>query len=143
MKSRLLSLPESASVTVDANTNLFKAAKAAGVYVLSSCGGKSNCGKCKLVVKQGSVESGKSRSFLTKEEAERGYVLACLSKVTSDLVVEIPPESRMQAKHKSATGAKTDEIIRLMESAGGCLESRIRRGYLEVGPPPPDGKISD
>lgn len=143
MKFKVTFLPDNASVEVGANTNLFKAARAAGVYVLSSCGGKGNCGKCKLVVRQGSVESGKSRSFLTKEEVERGYVLACLSKVTSDLVVEIPPESRMQAKHKIATGAKTDEIIRLMESAGGCLESRIRRVYLELSPPTLDDNISD
>src|SRR3970040_3170908 len=113
-------------VGVGANRTPFKASKAAGVYVLSSCGGKGNCGKCKVIVTKGSVESGKSRSFLTREEVERGYILACLSKVTGDLVVEIPPESRMQAKHKIATGAKTEEIIRLMASAGGCLESRIK-----------------
>ncbi len=143
MKYKVTFLPDKASVDVDANTNLFKASRAAGAYVLSSCGGKGNCGKCKVVVKQGSVDSGKSRSFLTKEEEERGYVLACLSKVTSDLTVEIPPESRMQAKHKIATGAKTDEIIRLMASAGGCLESRIKRVYLELGPPTLDDSISD
>src|SRR3970282_1679647 len=125
MKYKATFLPDNASVDVDANTNLFKASKAAGVYVLSSCGGK-----CKVIVPKGSVESGKSLSFLTREEVERGYILACLSKVTGDLVVEIPPESRMQAKHKIATGAKTEEIIRLMASAGGCLESRIKRVYL-------------
>ena len=143
MKYKATFLPDNASVDVDANTNLFKASKAAGVYVLSSCGGKGNCGKCKVIVTKGSVESGKSRSFLTREEVERGYILACLSKVTGDLVVEIPPESRMQAKHKIATGAKTEEIIRLMASAGGCLESRIKRVYLELIPPTLDDSISD
>jgi uncharacterized 2Fe-2S/4Fe-4S cluster protein (DUF4445 family) len=143
MKYKVTFLPDNAAIDVDANTSLFKASKAAGVYVLSSCGGKGNCGKCKVIVTKGAVESEKSRSFLTREEVERGYVLACLSKVTGDLVVEIPPESRMQAKHKIATGAKTDEIIRLMASAGGCLESRIRRVYLELSPPTLDDSISD
>jgi uncharacterized 2Fe-2S/4Fe-4S cluster protein (DUF4445 family) len=111
--------------------------------VLSSCGGKGNCGKCKVVIKEGSVEPGKSRSYLSVEEAERGYVLACHSRVKADLLVEIPPESRMQAKHKIATGAKADEILRLMKEAGGCLESRIHRIYLELPPPTIDDNIAD
>jgi uncharacterized 2Fe-2S/4Fe-4S cluster protein (DUF4445 family) len=143
MKRTITFLPDNATIIVDDNTSLFKAVKAAGVYVLSSCGGKGNCGKCKVIVKEGTVTSGKSRSFLTEEEAERGYVLACHSRVTSDVIIEIPQESRMQAKHKIATGANTDELIKLMRSAGGCLESRIRRVYLELSPPTIDDNIAD
>ncbi|HEX9020270.1 MAG TPA: ASKHA domain-containing protein, partial [Nitrospirota bacterium] len=143
MKHKITFLPDNVSLNVDDNTNLFKAVKAAGLYVLSSCGGKGNCGKCKVIIKEGTVESGKSRSFLTAEEADRGYALACLSRVTSNLTVEIPPESRMQAKHKIATGARTEELIKLMQSAGGCLESRIRRVYLEIDPPTIDDNIAD
>jgi uncharacterized 2Fe-2S/4Fe-4S cluster protein (DUF4445 family) len=143
MKHTIAFLPDNVSVTVDDNTSLFKAVKAAGLYVLSSCGGKGNCGKCKVIIKEGKTESGKSRSFLSAEEAERGYVLACLSRVKSDLIVEIPPESRMQARHKIATGAKMDELIRLMKQAGGCLESRISRVYLEINPPTIDDNIAD
>ena len=143
MKHKVTFLPDNITVDVDDNTNLFKAVKSAGVYVLSSCGGKGNCGKCKVIIKEGTVESEKSRSFLTAEEAGRGYALACVSHVKSDLVVEIPPESRMQAKHKIATGAKTDEILKMMKQAGGCLESRILRIYLEINPPTIDDNISD
>ncbi len=143
MKHKVTFLPDNVTVAVDDNTNLFKAVKAAGVYVLSSCGGKGNCGKCKVVIKEGKIESGKSRSFLTAEEAERGYALACVSRVKSDLIVEIPPESRMQAKHKIATGAKTEELLKHMASAGGCLESRTRRIYLELNAPTIDDNIAD
>jgi len=143
MKHTITFVPDNVTVEVDDNTSLFKAVKAAGLYVLSSCGGKGNCGKCKVIIKQGSVESGKSRSFLSVEEAERGYVLACLSRVKGNLLVEIPQESRMQAKHKIATGAKTDELLQLMEAAGGCLESRISRVYLELNPPTIDDNIAD
>jgi len=143
MKRKITFLPDNVTISVDDNMNLFKAVKAAGLYVLSSCGGKGNCGKCKLVVKEGEVESGKSRSFLSQEETDRGYVLACLSRVKSDMTVEIPPEARMQAKHKIATGARTDALMKLMESAGGCLESRVSRIYLEMNPPTIDDNISD
>jgi uncharacterized 2Fe-2S/4Fe-4S cluster protein (DUF4445 family) len=143
MNHKITFIPDKVSVNVDDNTNLFKAVKAAGVYVLSSCGGKGNCGKCKVVIKEGRTDSGKSRSFLSAEEAGRGYALACLTRIKSDLTVEIPPESRMQAKHKIATGAKMDELIKLMQSAGGCLESRISRVYLEISPPTIDDNIAD
>jgi uncharacterized 2Fe-2S/4Fe-4S cluster protein (DUF4445 family) len=143
MKHTVTFLPDNVSITVDDNTNLFKAVKAAGLYVLSSCGGKGNCGKCKVIIKEGKIESGKSRSFLSKEEDERGYTLACVSQVKSDLIVEIPPESRMQAKHKIATGARTEELLRMMRQAGGCLESRISRIYLDITPPTIDDNIAD
>jgi len=143
MKHKVTFLPDNVTVSVDDNTSLYRAVKAAGVYVLSSCGGKGNCGKCKVVIKDGTIESGKSRSFLTAEEADRGYALACLSRVKGDLTIEIPPESRMQAKHKIATGAKTDELLKHMQSIGGCFESRISRAYIELSPPTIDDNISD
>ncbi len=104
MKRKITFMPDNVSVDVDDNINLFRAVKAAGVYVLSSCGGKGNCGKCKVIIKEGKVEPGKSASYLTAEEQSRNYVLACHSRVKTDLVVEIPPESRMQAKHKNRHG---------------------------------------
>jgi uncharacterized 2Fe-2S/4Fe-4S cluster protein (DUF4445 family) len=94
-------------------------------------------------VKSGTVEPGKSRSYLSVEEAERGYVLACHSRVLSDLTVEVPPESRMQAKHKIATGANVDALFKLLREAGGCLDSRMVRVYMELPPPTLDDSISD
>jgi len=135
MKHKITFLPDNAIIEMEHNGSLFKAAKAAGVYVLSSCGGKGNCGKCKLIVKSGTVEPGKSRSFLSTEEAARGYILACHSHVLSDLTIEIPHESRMQAKHKIATGANTDALFKLLREAGvplfvGGLTSVRRRDAL-------------
>ena len=49
------------NVTIDVvdNPKLFRAVKPAGLYVLSSCGGEGNCGKCKVIIKEGTVEGGK------------------------------------------------------------------------------------
>jgi uncharacterized 2Fe-2S/4Fe-4S cluster protein (DUF4445 family) len=143
MTHKITFLPDNVTIEMEHDGSLFKASKAAGVYVLSSCGGKGNCGKCKLVVKTGTVDPGSSRSFLTAEEEGRGYVLACHSRVQSDLIVEIPQESRMQAKHKIATGANPDDVLKLMKQAGGCLESRIFRVYLDLAPPTIDDNIAD
>ena len=143
MKHKITFLPDNVTIEVMHGTSLFKATKAAGVYVLSSCGGKGNCGKCKVIVKSGTVEPGKSRSYLSAEEAERGYVLACHSRVQSDLTVEVPPESRMQAKHKIAKGADTDALFKFLQEAGGCLDSRLMRVYMQIPPPTLDDNISD
>ncbi len=143
MKHTVTFLPDNATVEMEHGGSLFKAAKAAGVYVLSSCGGKGNCGKCKVIVQSGEVEPGRSRSYLSTEEQERGYVLACHSRVQGDLAVEVPPESRMLAKHKIATGANTDDLFRLLQEAGGCLDSRLRRIFLEIPPPTLDDSIAD
>jgi uncharacterized 2Fe-2S/4Fe-4S cluster protein (DUF4445 family) len=143
MKRKVTFVPDNVSIEADDGAELFKTVKSAGVYVLSSCGGKGNCGKCKVIVKSGGVDPGKSASYLTAEELDRGYVLACHSRVTGDLVVEIPPESRMQPGHKIAAGAAPDELLRLLKNAGGCFESRIHRIYLELSPPTIDDNIAD
>ena len=39
-----------------------------------------------------------SIGFLSKEELQEGYVLACQTKVDGDLEVVLPPESRLEAE---------------------------------------------
>ncbi len=143
MKHRITILPDRITISADADADLLDAMKAAGVSVTASCGGKGTCGKCRVVVRHGRVESGASRSFLTTEEADNGYVLACLSKAAGDVTIDVPPESRVHAKHKIALGANPDDILALMWSAGGCLESRIKRVYLELPSPTLDDSIAD
>jgi uncharacterized 2Fe-2S/4Fe-4S cluster protein (DUF4445 family) len=47
-----------------------------------------------VIVREGEVH-GESTEFLTRDEIRRGYVLACQVAPRSDLVVEVPPESRL------------------------------------------------
>jgi uncharacterized 2Fe-2S/4Fe-4S cluster protein (DUF4445 family) len=89
-------LPEGRDVTVQEGKTLLEAARAANVYVGAICGGEGVCGKCRVIVREGDVE-GESTEFLTRDEIRRGYVLACQVVPTSDLVVEVPPESRLGA----------------------------------------------
>jgi uncharacterized 2Fe-2S/4Fe-4S cluster protein (DUF4445 family) len=87
-------LPEGQVATVAAGESLLEAARRAGVYVGAICGGEGVCGKCRVVVLDGEVV-GESTEFLTRDEIRRGYVLACRVAPRSDLVVEVPPESRL------------------------------------------------
>ncbi|MEE8452352.1 MAG: ASKHA domain-containing protein [Thermoguttaceae bacterium] len=87
-------LPEGHETTVEEGKTLLEAARQANVYVGAICGAEGICGKCRIIVREGEVE-GESTEFLTRDEIRRGYVLACQVEPRSDLVVEVPPESRL------------------------------------------------
>lgn len=87
-------LPDERETVVDDRSTLLDAAHQANVYVGGICAGEGVCGKCRVIVREGEVE-GDSTEYLTREEIRRGYVLACQVVPRSDLVVEVPPESRL------------------------------------------------
>ncbi|MFH1990949.1 MAG: ASKHA domain-containing protein [Pseudomonadota bacterium] len=93
---RALFLPHNKKVNVPDGQNLIRAAMEAGVHINASCGGEGVCGKCRVLIEDGSVEGGIS-ARLSKEDQKKGYRQACLSEVRSDLVVRIPIESEIDA----------------------------------------------
>ncbi|MHC4403801.1 MAG: ASKHA domain-containing protein [Planctomycetota bacterium] len=91
---RIRFLPEGHETTVDEGRTLLDAARAANVYVGAICAGEGVCGKCRVIVREGEVH-GESTEFLTRDEIRRGYALACQVVPRSDVVVEVPLESRL------------------------------------------------
>ncbi len=91
---RIRFLPDENETTAEEGKTLLEAAREANVYVGAICAGEGICGKCRVIVQEGDVE-GESAEFLTRDEIRRGYVLACQVVPQSDLVVEVPPESRL------------------------------------------------
>ena len=91
---RIRFLPDDLEVAVEEGKTLLEAARLANVYVGAICGGEGICGKCRVIVRRGDVH-GESTEFLTRDEIRQGYVLACQVVPRSDLVVEVPPESRL------------------------------------------------
>ena len=66
------------------------------VHVNASCGGGGVCGKCRILVEDGQVAEGFSER-LTDEDAAKGYRLACLARIESDVTIRIPVESSIDA----------------------------------------------
>ena len=96
-KYRVTFLPDKKVIEVDEGALLIEAAEKAGVYLNSLCGGEGVCGKCRVQIVKGNVKvNGNLVAFFTKEEIEKGYVLACQTPVKEDLEVLIPPESRLE-----------------------------------------------
>lgn len=90
--------PDGRTVTVEAGQTLLDAAAAAGIPLNSVCGGRGICQRCRMHVQSGALEV---------DAAGRvdGAVLACLARVRGDVVVEVPPSSRIEGE-QILTGAE-------------------------------------
>jgi uncharacterized 2Fe-2S/4Fe-4S cluster protein (DUF4445 family) len=89
-------LPHETKIAVPDGETIIHAAMEAGVHINASCGGEGVCGKCRVMIEEGSVEGGITEK-LSQEDLDKGYRLACHAAVKSDLVVRIPVESAMDA----------------------------------------------
>jgi len=74
-----------------------EAASQANITINNICGGDGICGRCKMIVKSGEI-SGQVSGKLTRDEIRGGFVLACMTFVQSDLLVEIPEETWAREK---------------------------------------------
>ena len=101
-----------ADVVIDANPGeiLLDLAKKANVPIDAPCSGNVSCGKCKVRIAEGSVESSMTR-HLSKSEWEEGIRLACNCKITGDLVVDVPDiASAYQSRMKIADLSSYKEV---------------------------------
>jgi len=109
--------------------SLYLAAKAANVESL--CGGKGLCGKCRIIIKEGqnllSPISTSEEKFLSKEEINEGYRLACQTIIENigKVIVEVPFESRV-GKQKLAVSGMEAKVE---------FNPNVKKYFLEVSHP--------
>jgi uncharacterized 2Fe-2S/4Fe-4S cluster protein (DUF4445 family) len=138
-------LPEEKVVNASSDDTLLDVAQRMGVYVSSLCGGDMICGKCRLVVKEGQVFE-EQHMLLSREEVRRGYVLACASHPRSDLVVEIPIESRMEGKQivVDEDAQRFSGLARVdLDKYEFERATLTEKHYLELSPPSLEDNLSD
>ncbi len=141
---RIRFLPEGQETAVDEGKSLLEAAREANLYVGAICGGEGVCGKCRVIVREGEVE-GESTEYLTRDEIRRGYVLACQVVPTTDLVVEIPPESRLTGYEGIGRDSERfrDFAHRGAERPPTQLEPLVEKFFLELPEPTLDDPTAD
>ncbi|MCJ7635219.1 ASKHA domain-containing protein [Candidatus Bathyarchaeota archaeon] len=90
--------PMNIRVVVKVGAILLDAIREADLRVESICGGKGDCGKCKVILVKGEVSelSTKSQRHLSPQQVSEGYYLACQIQVMSDCIFRIPVESRIE-----------------------------------------------
>lgn len=131
--------PDGKTVHVPQGSTLLEAARLADVYINASCNGKGACGKCKLMVTAGRTEN-PSTPLLSDTEKEKGYILACQSKVVEDVTVEIPPEIQERKLKVAGMGKEATERLKGLVKE---IDPILKEIPLELSPPTIDDSVSD
>ena len=147
-KHNVTFLPSERKISVDEEENLLQAAMEAGIHINASCGGSATCGKCKVKILKGSVESPRHPK-LTQWEYDQGFRLACLTPIRDEIDVEIPIESQVD---KSVLALKGDrqahkyllspqDIYQLVK--GWEIDPAVFKKYVQLDPPSLKDNVSD
>jgi len=87
--------PEGRSVFVLPGTALVEAAVRAGIVLDTPCGGRGDCGKCRVrVLAHPPQPTQADLRHLSPEEISEGYRLACQVRVSGEMSVSVPLASR-------------------------------------------------
>lgn len=127
MPKVIFQIEGASEVTVECNTgdNLLEVARRANVAIDAPCGGNGSCGKCRVQLIEGDLESPQSR-HISEEEYQLGWRLSCCSKVLSDVRVLVPDiASAYQSRMKTADLSSPKEIIIFENCQNQLKESGI------------------
>ncbi len=139
------------AVTIDCNDgdNLLELARRANVAIDAPCSGNGSCGKCRVKLVEGEVESIPSR-HISREEYEAGWRLSCNCKVKGDCTVFVPDiASAYQSRMKTADLSSPKEIAifedcqRELRDSGITFANNYRAYVLTMAEPTLDDTMPD
>ena len=114
------------SIECNLGDNLLELARRANVAIDAPCSGNGSCGKCRVKLVEGEVDSMPSR-HIPPEEYAAGWRLSCCSKVAGDCVVFVPDiASAYQSRMKTADLSSPQEIAIFTGCQEQLKESGIR-----------------
>lgn len=132
-----------------AGENLLEVARKSNVAIDAPCSGNASCGKCRVKLISGELDSKKTR-HITEEEYALGWRLACCSTVAGEVTVEVPDiASAYRSRMKVADLSSGDEIKifekakQQVEDAGIVLKNSMSVIELEMNEPTLDDTMPD
>ena len=133
----------------NAGDNLLELARRGNVAIDAPCSGNGSCGKCRVKLVEGELESLRSR-HITDEEWELGWRLSCNSKVLSDCIVFVPDiASAYQSRMKTADLSSPKEIAIFedcqsnLQASGIHFENNFRTVVVTMAEPTLDDTMPD
>ncbi|MGD9238687.1 MAG: ASKHA domain-containing protein [Desulfobacterales bacterium] len=144
---KIVFLPYETKITVPDGETIIHAALEAGVHINASCGGEGVCGKCRVLIEEGTVENGISEK-LSQEDQDKGYRLACQAVVKNDLVVRVPVESALDASalRRLMTPRKTAHIREMNFDElkeRGLFVAPVEKIFLRLPQPTAQDNLAD
>ncbi len=137
------------SIECNLGDNLLETARRANVAIDAPCSGNGSCGKCRVKLVEGEVESMKSR-HISEEEYAAGWRLSCISKVIGDVTVFVPDiASAYQSRMKTADLSSPKEIAifedcqQQLKASGISFENGFRAVELYLEEPSLDNTMPD
>jgi len=118
--------PMNREIEVERGRLLLDAIREADIRIESICGGKGDCGKCRVILNKGEVSSlsTSQKKHLSPQEISEGYRLACQIRVLGDSEFTIPVESRIDRP----------KILLSMEMAIDRLDPASKKFLMKVSP---------
>ena len=138
-------------VVIHANEgdNLLTTAQRANVAIDAPCSGNGACGKCRVRLISGELDSPKTR-HITDEEYVMGWRLACVSRVTNDVVVAVPDIAsayRSRMKVADLSSPKELDIFNRtraeIEAAGIAFGNNLSAAEVAMEAPSADDTMPD
>ena len=129
--------------------NLLEIAREANVAIDAPCSGNGACGKCRVQLKCGELNT-KKTLHISDEEFQNGWRLACMSKITADVEVLVPDiASAYKSRMKVADLSSKEELAifenakREVELAGIELKNSLDIVEVKMEPPTLDDTMPD
>ena len=137
------------SVECNAGDNLLELARRANVAIDAPCSGNGSCGKCRVKLIEGEVDTIPSR-HISDEEYEAGWRLSCNTKVVGDCTVFVPDiASAYQSRMKTADLSSPQEVAifenaqQQLKEAGIVFENPFRSHVLTMSAPSEEDTMPD
>ena len=128
---------------------LLEVARDADIFIDAPCNGNVSCGKCKVRLIKGKVDTEKTH-HIKDEEWNQGYILACNTKVIEDIDIEVPSKlssSMYGMKIEGSDNRKDKEVFdrakKIIKENNFKFETNIEKTYIELDEPTLDDNISD
>ena len=102
--------------------NLLEVARKANVAIDAPCSGNGSCGKCRVRLVEGELDSPKSR-HISDEEYAQGWRLACDSRILSDVVIAVPDIASAYKSRMKTADLSTGEEVRIFNEAKASVEA--------------------
>ncbi len=139
------------SVSAECNLgdNLLELARRSNVAIDAPCSGNGSCGKCRVKLVEGELDTIPSR-HITQEEFDAGWRLSCNCKVMGDCTVFVPDiASAYQSRMKTADLSSPEEVAifenarKEMAEGGITFENPFRALQLTMDAPTEEDTMPD